>query len=115
MQDRFGLRVIATCGLFPLLMLVACGGGGSTGAGGGGSPPTFDYPKDGALRINHLQAKGTHNSYHDPTDDVAMTMALDYRHKPLGEQLASEGVRQFELDTHLNAFTGELEVYHLYL
>jgi len=102
-----------------LALLAGCGGGGTSGAGGtggaGGSPPTFDYPRDGTLRMNHLQALGTHNSYHVPTADAQTVMALDYTHKPLGEQLASQGVRQIELDTHWNAVKGALEVYHLYL
>jgi hypothetical protein len=98
------------------MALAGCGGGGSSGSGGGGggSAPTFNYPRDGELRMNHLQAKGTHNSYHDPTADAKTVPALDYTHPPLGVQLASEGVRQFELDTHFNAATGELEVYHLF-
>lgn len=101
-----------------LSALVGCGGGGSSGSGstgGGGAAPTFDYPRDGTLRMNHLQSKGTHNSYHSPTADVAKIMALDYTHPALGVQFASEGVRQIELDTHLNATAGDLEVYHLYL
>jgi hypothetical protein len=95
---------------------LGCGGGGSSGAGGGGgAAPTFHYPRDSALRMNHLQTKGTHNSYHSPTADVAMVMEIDYTDKPLGVQLASQGVRQIELDTHLGPDSAYLEVYHLYL
>jgi hypothetical protein len=102
-----------------LVILAGCGGGGTSGTGGhggtGGSAPAFDYPRDGTLRMNHLQALGTHNSYHQPTPDAESVPALDYTHKPLGEQLANQGVRQIELDTHWNANKGVMEVYHLYL
>ncbi|APR86540.1 Hypothetical protein A7982_11889 [Minicystis rosea] len=102
--------------LSTLAMLAGCGGETPTGSGGGGgSPPTFEYPRDGVLRMNHLQQKGTHNSYHEPNADVTMIEALNYTHKPLEEQLSAEGVRQFELDTHWNAAKEVMEVYHLYL
>lgn len=64
------------------------GSSGSSDSGDvGPSPP-----------INHIQAKGTHNSYHvAPASSVpfwAYTMA------PLDVQLDEQGVRQFELDVH---------------
>ncbi|MFT3764552.1 MAG: Ca2+-dependent phosphoinositide-specific phospholipase C [Minicystis sp.] len=99
-------------------LVAGCGGStpsGTGGGGSGGSAPTFNYPRDGVLRMNHLQLKGTHNSYHQPTADAAMVPALDYTHKPLDVQLESQGVRQFELDTHWNQAKGVMEVYHLYL
>lgn len=50
------------------------------------------------LRLDHLQALGSHNSYHvlagAPADP-----ALDYQHAPLDAQL-SAGVRHFEIDVH---------------
>ena len=102
--------------LSTLALLAGCGGETPAGTGGaGGSLPTFDYPRDDVLRVNHLQLKGTHNSYHDPSADVAMIEALNYTHKPIEEQLSAQGVRQFELDTHWNAAKGVMEVYHLYL
>jgi hypothetical protein len=55
-------------------------------------------PLDGVLRVSHVQAKATHNSYHlmpkDPIPDWR------YEHLPLGEQLAKQGVRGVELDIH---------------
>jgi hypothetical protein len=115
-------RIIVTGAL---ALSIGCGGGAGTGGtsgtttsgagGGGGSPPTFDYPRDDVLRVNQLQAKGTHNSYHAPKDDAKMIFALNYTHAPLGEQLASQGVRHLELDIHRNLAKGLLEVYHLYL
>lgn len=109
-----GLAVLA---LSVVAGVAGCGGGESAhGTGGsGGAAPTFDYPRDDALELHQLQAKGTHNSYHHPTADVAMIMALDYTHQPLDVQLEQQGVRQFELDTHWNAAKGAMEVYHLYL
>src|SRR5215212_8040257 len=74
--------------------------------GGDGVPeeppplPTYDYPLDDVLRLNHIQMKGTHNSYH-----IAPEGAIDdwrYTHAPLDIQLAAQGVRKVELDTHYN-------------
>jgi hypothetical protein len=75
-------------------LLLACG------------PPPYDL--DDVLQIGHLQALGTHNSYH------VMTTPLDawaYTHPPLGEQL-DLGVRQFELDGWWDDETG-WRVYHV--
>lgn len=125
MTHRF-FGTLAAIGLF----LAGCGGGdtkgetssttsGSGGAGGaggggtGGTLPVFPYPRDAVLRMNQLQAKGTHNSYHQPKPDVQAIAALNYTHVPLGDQLELQGVRQFELDTHKSLKTGALEVYHL--
>lgn len=116
-------------------LIIGCGGGGSTpsmttsgaagatttsasgagGSGSGGALPTFDYPMDDVLRMNQLQLKGTHNSYHVPKDDAKMVAALNYTHVPLEQQFASQGVRQIELDVHRNVAKGVFEVYHLYL
>jgi len=63
------------------------------------------------LRLNQLQALGTHNSYHvlvgGPADPK-----LDYQHAPLSEQLDS-GVRHFEIDVHRDPLTSEIAVYHI--
>jgi hypothetical protein len=54
------------------------------------------YALDDVLRLNHVQGKGTHNSYHvaesSPSDD------LDYTHAPLDLQLDTQAVRHVELD-----------------
>ena len=60
-----------------------------------------------ALRLNHVQVIGTHNSYHRRVEpalaealrgfDPALADSLDYEHPPLDEQL-DDGVRQLELD-----------------
>lgn len=75
-------------------------------------PFVFDYPLDGTLRWNHVQALGTHNSYHQhPPSDVVYDW--DYEHLPLDQQL-DLGVRQFELDAHWDASTREIAVYHVF-
>ena len=73
--------------VFPFVMLVACG-------------PAF--PLDDVLRANHVQVVGTHNSYHVMTADIPQWR---YTHAPLDEQIAEQGVRQFELDAYWDADT----------
>ncbi len=62
------------------------------------------------LRINHVQMKGTHNSYHvkpfGPT-----TRAYDYTHEPLDIQAEEFDVRQFEIDVWWSVGQ-QLRVYH---
>lgn len=75
-------------------------------------PPPFDptHPRDDVLRVNQLQAEGTHNSYHQlpPSDAV---QDWQYGMPPLDEQLAEHGVRQFELDAWWDE-RGFHEVFH---
>lgn len=84
---------------------------GSTGSAGSESETSDD---SGALRetlrLDHLQALGTHNSYH--LAPSAPIQAWAYSHRPLDEQL-SIGVRQFELDLYRNAEAGDFDVYHV--
>lgn len=71
-------------------------------------PGSGAYPKDGQLRLNHIQVVGSHNSYHvQPKPDLfaAITAfappladAWEYTHPPLPEQFSDQGVRQIELD-----------------
>jgi hypothetical protein len=80
----------------------------TTGGSSGGESST-GAPQDG-LRINELQAMGTHNSYHiSPGPSVK---DLDYTHRPLPEQLDG-GARQFELDVHFGQPDQPIDVYHL--
>ncbi len=69
------------------------------------------YPQDDTLRLNHAQAKGTHNSYH-----LEPPFPLDGSHRytqpPLDEQLALHGVRQLEIDLHYRTDVG-FEVFHI--
>ena len=69
------------------------------------------YPLDSLLRFNHVQAKGTHNSYHVEPDTI-FAAEHRYTHAPLDVQLAEQSVRQFEIDLHLRKDEG-FEVYHL--
>jgi hypothetical protein len=72
-------------------------------AGRGGPPP----------RLNDLQARGTHNSYHrDPGFPGREQVGWDYSHAPLAAQLEELGVRQVELDVHYNWARRDFEVYH---
>ena len=55
--------------------------------------------QDHLLRLNHLQMKGTHNSYHLRPDPL-VAPDWDYDMPTLTEQLTVHGVRQVELDVH---------------
>lgn len=99
----------------------ACGGSddtssssGSSSSGGTTKPEgvPYDYPLDDVLRVNHLQAKGTHNSYHVFTEDSSIPSWM-YTHVPLDEQLSAQGVRSFELDTRYIEASERFEVFHL--
>ena len=70
----------------------------------------FNYPHDSEIRLNQLQTKGTHNSYHIAAKDPIMPLA--YTHAVLDVQFREQGVRQIELDTHNNYFKEVYEVYH---
>lgn len=48
------------------------------------------------LRLNHIQVRGTVNSYIDSPFDV--DPQWDYSHLPLDEQAAVQGIRQFDFD-----------------
>jgi hypothetical protein len=67
------------------------------------------------LRLNQIQVIGTHNSYHAglapgeakllEQKNPKLYQALEYRHRPLDEQLSS-GVRQIELDIYADTVGG---------
>jgi hypothetical protein len=73
--------------------------------------PPVEHPLDDVLRVHHLQAKGTHNSYHQQPGHDAVDEWM-YSHAPLDEQAACQGVRQFELDLHWDE-EGSFEVLHV--
>ena len=94
------------------LLLVACGGKTEAQP----APPVedvqprYDYPRDGELRVDQLQAKATHNSYHlEPPNNKLIDWK--YTHAPLDVQLDKLGVREVELDLHLE--DGVFRVFHL--
>jgi hypothetical protein len=68
------------------------------------------YPLDDLLRFHHLQAKGTHNSYHVQT---ASLPEWAYTHAALDVQLEAQGVRQFELDVYWDDTLGAHTVQHV--
>jgi hypothetical protein len=72
----------------------------------------FEYPLDDVLRLNHVQGKGTHNSYHIAPDPFLIS-EWNYSHLPLDQQLGEQGVRQFELDININIFDERFEVFHI--
>lgn len=89
-------------------------GGASTGvaggAGGTGGQP-FEYPLDDTLRLDHMQVRGTHNSYHiEPA--IPFDPSHEYTHAPLDVQLEQQGVRSFEIDLH-RALDDSYDVYHI--
>lgn len=111
-----------------LAFLCACGGAGqpqpetasgpdgttsaeTTGTAGSTGEPTTDAPDDGALRMNHLQAMGTHNSYH--LSPGTLVKQWDYTHRPLGDQLEFQGARKFELDLWFTGAGAPIDVYHI--
>jgi Phosphoinositide phospholipase C, Ca2+-dependent len=78
--------------------------------------PRSAYPRDGDLRLNHVQVLGTHNSYHLEAKpavfaalaafDAALAASLEYSHRPLAEQLTELGIRQIELDVFADPIGG---------
>jgi len=69
-------------------------------------------PSREVVKMNEIQVIGTHNSYHAglPPGEAKLFLdrnpqvfqALEYRHRPLDQQLTS-GVRQIELDIFVPA------------
>lgn len=94
-----GLRVILVAS--SLLALVGCGD----------DDPAFVSQRPSAqqaVRLNHVQVLGSHNSYHiEPRAEVlnlflrlapALARGVSYTHLPLDEQFSTQGIRQIELD-----------------
>jgi hypothetical protein len=67
---------------------------------------------DDSLRLDQIAMRGTHNSYHVLPPTLAHP-THNYTQPPVYEQLNDFGVRQFELDVHLNYAVNHLEVYHI--
>jgi hypothetical protein len=74
-------------------------------------PGPSPYTLDDTLRLQHVQALGTHNSTHIEPDSV-IHPSHAYTHPPLTTQLVEHGVRAFELDIHLHVDDG-FHVFHL--
>lgn len=80
----------------------------------GRAQPADPFPLDDVLRVNHVQSKGTHNSYHlrSPLYPNGPPRDFDYEHAPIPVQLAEQGVRKFELDVYWD-WTGFFRVHHV--
>lgn len=74
------------------------------------APPSVTGPLDDVLRVNHMQVKATHNSYHQAPDRAIPTWA--YTHAPLRTQLIEQGVRGIELDIHWDPDCQRFQVFH---
>ena len=90
------------------------GDGDPTGDGDG--DPTGDGDGDSSLddflTLDHVQVKGTHNSYHiQPL--IPFDASHEYTHPSLDVQLEDHGVRAFEIDLHRDG--DELLVYHIFV
>lgn len=72
-------------------------------------PEEPHYRLDASLKLNEIQLKGSHNSYHlRPGGDDP---AWQYDLPPLNDQMELYGVRAFELDLHY--YGGQFLVFHL--
>lgn len=109
-------------GLLSAVLLVAAaacsssgGGAGSGGGGNGNAAGTTKvpaYPLDDSMKLNQIQVIGSHNSYHMRTPQAfrdglekvvpGITKFWDYEHPPLDQQFSQQGVRQIEIDVHLD-------------
>jgi hypothetical protein len=93
------------------LSLSACSGGSSEGEGPA-ALPSFSYPLDDVLRLQHVQAKGTHNSFHVANPELSgAEFAVD--HAPLDVQLSEQGVRSFELDLRYDEGLDDYKIAHV--
>lgn len=71
----------------------------------------FVGPLDDVLRLNHVQVKGTHNSYH--VESEGTLPQWKFTHAPLDVQLRDLGVRQIELDVHWDGDLQGFTVFHI--
>lgn len=74
-----------------------------------GEPAAIHAFEERRLRIDQLQLKGSHNSYHK-APRVAVSPSFRYSHASLTHQLTAQGVRHLELDVRYSA--GQLRVGH---
>ena len=63
----------------------------------GGMPLDAEADLAEPLRINHVQMRGTVNSYHTVLHDFEPEL-MGYIHLPLGEQASQQGIRFFDFD-----------------
>jgi hypothetical protein len=100
--------------LVAVALAAACGNDDATGtspapdATGATDETDEQSEHDTEVRLNDIQALGTHNSYKQrvPEElsellaafDEALAASMDYEHAPLTEQFEDQGARQIELD-----------------
>lgn len=75
-----------------------------------------DWVADDCMRLNYVQVVGTHNSYHvEPRGPLLQFIgalsaeqaaAIEYTHRPIGEQLEGLEIRQVELDVYVDPVPG---------
>lgn len=96
--------------------LVGCSGSDGDDASSSATTTTTEVPAgtepDDSLRLNEIQALGTHNSFHiaPPKAELDLLAALnaqqaserEYRHSPLPTQFDEEQIRQIELDVFVD-------------
>ncbi len=71
------------------------------------------HARDDDLRLNHVQVRGTHNSYHVAPDPPPKAVPQwHYTHAPLDIQLQQQAVRSIELDIHVGQ-DGGFDVFHM--
>src|SRR5262249_43809213 len=104
--------------VLPLLLAssVSCASCTSSDTTQGEAPHGIEHPRqdhgysmDDVLRMNHVQFKATHNSYHIETNGNKEP-TWHYTHAPLNVQLDVQGVRGLELDTRYVASSDRFEV-----
>ena len=93
-----------------VLLLLGCASPAAEGPVAPVGKP-YQYPLDSTLRLQHVQVRGTHNSYHVDSYNKSF-LPWSYTHRPLYEQLDRLGIRQLELDVNYDLDTG-LEVFHV--
>ena len=99
-----------------LVTAVAACSGDDAGDQVVGDPEATTTTAEAEVRMNEVQALGSHNSYHlRPAPEVLAGIAafdeglaeeLDYEHRSLTEQLEEFGIRQFELDIYADTAGG---------
>jgi hypothetical protein len=100
--------------LVPFVLAAACAQGTHKVAQRGfvHAKQEHGYPMDDVLRVNHVQAKATHNSYHIETPGNTEP-SWHYTHAPLDAQLEAQGVRGVEIDTRYVPAADRFEVVHV--
>lgn len=101
---RFGMLALGLVGFF------GCSQGETEHSSTEMGKPFF-YPLDQTLALQHIQVRGTHNSYHIDTNEGRVE-PWQYTHAPIYDQLDRLGIRQLELDVSYDLVEG-LSVLHV--